>query len=252
MKNAPDIYASLEELFHPSSAPDYPPALNGLQLENGGVIRKIAAAVDASERAVDQAIEAGADLLLVHHGLFWSGLRPLTGAFYRKLKKCMDADLAVYSLHLPLDAHEKFGNSRLLAERLELQDIRPFMEWKGLHTGVSAVWNGTGEELHAALERAVGGPVQWAAKNHDALPGTVAIVSGGSGGDLETVARQEVRTFIAGEGSHWTVPLAEELEINLFYAGHYATETFGVRSLAEWLSIRFDLPCVFLDLPTGR
>lgn len=241
----------MDNLLQSKSIQDYPNALNGLQLENQGTVSRIAAAVDASESTIDQAIRAGADLLLVHHGLFWSGLRPVTGVVYRKLKKAMDAGLAIYSSHLPLDVYGEFGNSFLLAQAIGMEDLTPFHEYKGAHVGVSGEWKGTRQALIEALEKVLGGSVHISPFGPEEDLGRVAIVSGGAGADLELVYSQRVTTFISGEGAHWTVPIAEELGMNLVYAGHYATETFGVQRLAEHLAGKYGLSWSFISNPTG-
>ena len=251
MRSLAEICSCLDVRFRPAETPDYPNALNGLQLENEGSVTRLAAAVDASERTIDQAVANGVDFLLVHHGLFWSGLRPLNGPLYRKIKKAMDGNLAIYSLHLPLDHFTEFGNSRLLAEETGLTDIEPFAEWKGLFLGASGGWDGDLNSLSQAVSSAVDGPVQTVAGGPN-LPGSVAVVSGGSGDDLELYYRKGARTLIVGEGAHWTVPLAEELGMNMIYAGHYRTETFGVRVLGQELARQFSLPFQFIDHPTGR
>ena len=240
----------LEELLSHSTVADWPNALNGLQLENSGTIRRIGAAVDGCEATLRMAAERGIDFLLVHHGLFWSGLHRLEGPAYRKLKLAMDANLAVFSSHLPLDLHPEFGNNALLAKALGMTNPEPFFMEKGRFLGQKAKLALDREELRSRLEHAVGGPVKL-------IPGgpvqtkSVGVVTGGAGGELFTAATEGVDTFITGEGPHWSYTAAEELGINLLYAGHYATETFGVNALAEHLSQRYQLPWEFLDHPTG-
>lgn len=246
-----EICLFLDERFHSGTVRDYPNALNGLQLENAGSVARLGAAVDASESTIDMALDAGVDFLLVHHGLYWSGLRPLTGPFYRKVRKAMSGNMAVYSLHLPLDDYTEFGNSRLLAEAIGLKDMEPFFESMGFFMGAAGKWEGDLNSLVRAVSSAVGGSVQ-CIPGRGSDPGKVAIASGGSGDELEKMARLGAQTLIVGEGAHWTVPIAEELGINLLYAGHYATETFGVRALTGELSRHFSLPWQFLDNPTGR
>lgn len=251
MMNLSEVVRYLDQRFIPAGTPDYPNALNGLQLENSGKVSRLAVAVDASEKTISSALEEGADFLLVHHGLYWSGLRPFTGAFYRKIRKAMEGDLAIYSLHLPLDHFTEVGNSRLLAQAIGLSSISAFADWKGLSLGAAGEWDGDLTSLSHAVSLAVGGGVQTVAgRGQDT--GKVCVVSGGSGDDLENLARQGAQTLIVGEGAHWTVLLAEELRVNLLYAGHYATETFGVRALGQELSALWGLPCRFVDHPTGR
>lgn len=229
---------------------DYPGAVNGLQVENGGAVTRIAATVDASLATVKLAVAAQADLLLVHHGLFWSPTHPWTGKRYELLRLLLENNLAVYSSHLPLDAHPKLGNNAGLSAALGFKKLHPFFVSHGSPIGLRTQVTISREELTRRLAQATGGTPRL-------LPGgpevcrRIGIVTGGAGGELKQAAAEGVDTFITGEGPHWTYALAEELGVNVFYAGHYATETFGVKALAATLSRKFKLPWVFLDHPTG-
>lgn len=228
-----------------SEIEDYPNALNGLQLENRGGVTRIAAAVDACESVIDAAVEAGCDLLLVHHGLFWSGAQCISGAQYRKLERAISAGLAIYSAHLPLDVHPDIGNNVLLAKALGIKKPAETFDF-----GVRAKVRMTLRELIDHLEAAVDGPVHWAPGGPDEVR-NLGIITGGAGERVTKAAAAGIDTFITGEGSHWTYTAAEELGVNLIYGGHYATETFGVKALAQEVAEKFDLPWTFLDHPTG-
>jgi len=245
-----NVVGYLDELLNIPLVGDYPNALNGLQVGNAGGLSKIGAAVDACEAVIGEATAAGVDFLLVHHGLFWGGLSPLTGAAYRKTRAILEADMAVYSAHLPLDAHPRFGNNALLAEALGLENGEPFFEEFGGPIGWKFETEINREVLRSRIEKAVDGTVHLA-------PGgpvearRIGIVTGGAGGEVARAAKEGVDTFITGEGPHWSFTAAEELGVNLFYAGHYATETFGVKALAEEISKKFGVPWEFIDHPTG-
>lgn len=245
-----DVVLYLDDLLQIPHIADYPNACNGLQVQNSGGLSKIGAAVDACEAVISEAASAGVDLLLVHHGLFWGGLSPLTGASYRKTRLLMEADMAVYSAHLPLDAHPRLGNNILLAQALGLAKGEPFLSTAGQPIGWSFDAEINREVLRNLLEIAVGGPVHLA-PGGPVLARKIGIVTGGAGGEVAKARAAGVDTFITGEGPHWSFTAAEELGINLFYAGHYATETFGVKALAEELSEKFALPWQFIDHPTG-
>jgi len=245
-----EITAFLDQELRISEIPDYPGAHNGLQLEAGGPVERVAVAVDASLPVIEEAVAAGAQLLLVHHGLFWQDLPPITGSRFRKLKTTFDGGLAVYSAHLPLDVHPRLGNNALLAAEIGLDDAEPFLAWNGIHLGLAGKLETSRDELIARVGKAVDGRVQLCPGGPEHTE-RVGLVTGGAGSEIAAAAAAGVDTFITGEGPHWSYPLAEELGINVLYAGHYATETFGVRALAAELEGRFGLEWSFIDRPTG-
>ena len=230
---------------------DYDGAANGLQVENvSGTVTKIAATVDASLATVKLAIAAKADLLIVHHGLFWSPAQPWTGKKYELLQLLLKNNLAVYSSHLPLDAHPKLGNNAQLCAALGLKNAKPFFASRGQNIGLKTQAKISRDELAKKLERATGVKPKMIPGGKD-LCEKIGVVTGGAGAELKQAASEGVDTFITGEGPHWTFALAEELGMNVFYGGHYATETFGVKALAAELSKKIRVPWEFLDHPTG-
>jgi len=244
------VVRACDRWLRPDQFADWDGARNGLQVENRGQVHRLVAAVDASLATVKLAADAGADLLLVHHGLFWSERLPWTGPTYRLLRLLMDHDLAVYSAHLPLDAHRKIGNNVLLCHALGFRALAPFFACKGRRIG----WQ---TRIRIPRERLVERVAGVLGTRPTLLPGgppvcrRIGVVTGGAGGDLRQAAAEGVDTFITGEGPHWTHGLAEELGLNVLYGGHYATETFGVKALAAHLGRRFGLPWSFLDHPSG-
>lgn len=229
---------------------DYDGAVNGLQVENSGEVTRIAAAVDASLATVKLAVKARADLMIVHHGLFWGPTHPWTGRKFELIRALLSHNIAVYSSHLPLDAHSKLGNNAQLCAALGLKKLKPFFPSHGQPIGLQSNTTIFRDELASRLARATGlRPL--------VIPGgpkicrRIGVVTGGAGSDLKLAAAAGVDTFITGEGPHWTYALAEELGLNVLYGGHYATETFGVKALAEHLARKFHVPFTFLDHPTG-
>lgn len=239
-----------DALLNPSAFQDWDGAWNGLQVANRGGITRIAAAVDASLATVRMATEAKADLLLVHHGLFWSKRLPWTGPNHELMRLLIENDLAVYSSHLPLDAHPKLGNNVGLCRALGFQKLKPFFLDREAHLGLRTTTSISRDELATSLGEVLG-------RDPVVLPGgpavcrNIGVVTGGAGAELKRAADEGVDTFITGEGPHWTYALAEEWGINVLYGGHYATETFGVKALAAHLSQKFGMPWAFLDHPTG-
>jgi dinuclear metal center YbgI/SA1388 family protein len=230
---------------------DYGPALNGLQLENrSGQVTKIIAAVDACLPVMKLATQRGGDLLLVHHGLFWSGLQPYTGSVFQKLNLGLEKNLAVYSSHLPLDVHPQWGNNAELTRTLGLTSHGTWMPSKGRDIGLYSDTKMECAVLAAKLEKLLGSRVH-ICPGGPSMTRRIGIVTGGAGTELMAAKAAGIDTFITGEGPHWSYTLAEELGINLLYAGHYATETFGVKALAQHLADKFSLEWEFVDHPTG-
>jgi dinuclear metal center YbgI/SA1388 family protein len=250
MANLHELVEFLDRELRVSEIADYPGAMNGLQLANEGRVDRVVAAVDASLPVIEAVAAGGPGLLIVHHGMFWQGAQPVTGAFYRKLHVAMEAGLAIYSSHLPLDVHPEWGNNALLAEALGVIDPQADIEIKGFRVGLSGRWQGSREELKARLENVLGGRVHLCPGGPEQIS-RVAIITGGAGSEIAKIAETGVDAFITGEGPHWSYCLAEELGVNLFYGGHYATETFGVQRVAKLIGERFGLPWSFYDNPTG-
>jgi dinuclear metal center YbgI/SA1388 family protein len=231
---------------------DYPNALNGLQVGGPTEVQHLVAAVDASEASVQAAVERGADLLLVHHGLFWDGLRPLTGRRLRRVRPLLMGGVGLYSAHLPLDAHPEVGNCALLARALGLQLEGTF----GRHRDVEVGWWGTtaeatdGAGLRERLAEVLGGPVHLIPGGPDEIR-RVGVVTGGGASFTPEAAERGLDALVTGEGAHHTYFDAMELGVHVLLGGHYATEVFGVRALAEHLAERFDLSWEFVDQPTG-
>jgi len=232
--------------------PDYKTALNGLQVAGSEEVGRIVAAVDASEAVIEEAVAAGADMLLVHHGIFWDGLKPLTGRRYRKVKTLLDNDIALYSVHLPLDGHAEVGNGAVLARTIGLEDLRPFGDYEGATIG----WAGllpertSPEALRATISEILGGSVHLI-EGRPGMVEQVGVVPGGGASFTDQAVELGLDALITGEGSHHTHIDAMELGINVYFGGHYATETFGVKALASHLAERFDLEWAFIDQPTG-
>lgn len=233
--------------------PDYPQSLNGLQVQGGDEVRRVVAAVDASEASVAAAVETGADLLVVHHGLFWDGLKPLTGRRYRRVKPLLDHGIGLYSAHLPLDSHAEVGNCAVLGRALGLELQGRFAEYRGTPIG----WWGTlgdGTDAHGLQTRladALGGAAIHLIPGGPPSVERVGVVTGGGASFVEEAVALGLDALVTGEGSHHTHFDAMELGIHVLFGGHYATETFGVRALVQHLAERFDLEWDFLDQPTG-
>jgi dinuclear metal center YbgI/SA1388 family protein len=229
---------------------DWDNALNGLQIENSGSVTKIGASVDVSTRVLEAAAKQNVDLLIVHHGLFWPGLQPVTGVLRRQLELAFENNIALYSVHLPLDLHPQVGNNAQLAAALGFKSNLPFFEEKGQKIGLKVGISLPRDELDRKLQKALNGSVKTFMFGPKKTR-TIGIITGGAGSEIYKVAEQGIDTFITGEAPHWAAVAADELGMNLLLGGHYATEVFGVKALAAHLSKRFKVPWAFIDFPTG-
>lgn len=245
-----DVVAFLDRLLVVDGFPDYPDAHNGLQWENSGVVNRVACAVDASERAIAAASDHDADLLLVHHGLYWSLRPPLVGRPARKIRRLLSHDIAVYAAHLPLDAHPIVGNNILLLTALGAEPRAQFGRFGDELIGWWGTIDATRDTLSQRLSGLFGADPLVMPFGPKKIR-RVGVVTGGGGSMIAEAKEAGLDLFITGEGPHHTYFDAEELGINVVYAGHYATEIAGVHYLGAMLNTRFDLPFVFLDQPTG-
>ncbi len=252
MAELKDLMQRADEWLNIDGVPDYPQALNGLQLEGSREVRKVVAAVDACLPVIEAACDSDADLLVVHHGLFWQGAQKIEGALYRKLRRAMDHGLAIYSAHIPLDVHPELGNNVGLLRAMGVESGEtPFFPWKGISLGFSAGVEWTFDECLSRASAAVGGKVHSCAGG-SSMVRNLGVITGGAGSEVFDIAATGIDTLITGEGPHWSYTAAEELGLNLIYAGHYATETFGVKALAQrWCDEFPGLKWDFIDHPTG-
>ena len=256
MASLQDIGTYADQLLETATTPDYPHALNGIQFENRQTIRGISAAVDFSTRAIEGTIANAANLLVVHHGMFWNGLEQIVGSVYSRLRLLIEHDIAVYASHLPLDRHPALGNNVLLAKELQLEPTGSFARHEGISIGVSGEADiETAELVHRAqkFSRAHGGDTRATTvqKGRRTRKWAICTGAGASADTLQEAVSSGIDTLIVGEGAHWTAVFAEEHDLTIAYAGHYATETLGVRALAEHLGKKFNVPSSFVAAPTG-
>ena len=250
------IAEHLDLVLRTAELPDYPGALNGIQVEHVGPVQRCAVAVDASLRTIQGAIDAGANLLIVHHGLFWSGAQPLRGRQYDRIRRLIANDVAVYSSHLPLDLHPTLGNNALLAAALALEPTEGFARFQTIDVGVAGTsdvdTSVLADRMRAIAEREGGSLV-----SVGATPGrrtrrwAICTGAGASSDTLREAAVRGIDTLIVGEGPQHTAVDAPELGIAVLYGGHYVTETFGVRALGAEVERAFGIPWSFIAAPTG-
>ncbi|SNZ12295.1 dinuclear metal center protein, YbgI/SA1388 family [Natronoarchaeum philippinense] len=234
---------------------DVDASANGLQVgPDSGTVEHVAFAVDAGRATIDAAVDADADALVVHHGLSWGGIERVTGTEYGRIAPLIENDIALYVSHLPLDGHQELGNAAGIADLLELDDREPFgtvgAEYIGQRGRASEPIEADDLEADLRSQLDTGGrDVRAMTFGPDEIE-DVAIVTGSGVDWLEDAAATGADALITGEGKQKAYHLARELEINVFLAGHYATETFGVRSLQE-LAEKWGLETTFVDHPTG-
>lgn len=245
-----ELVRYLDRYLRIDAIPDYGP--QGLQVEGASEVTRIVFTVDAGQPCIDAAVKVGAQMQLVHHGLFWGTQELIRGAFGRKVARLLHANLNLYAAHLALDAHPEVGNNVELARLLEMTVESWFCNVKGTDIGVIAAApdGATVESLAAAIKARLGVEPRTLAHG-PALIRRVAIVSGGGAGHVKEAAALGADTFVTGETSHAHFYEAQEQGMNVLFAGHYATETIGLKALGRHLNGKFGLETVFIDLPTG-
>ena len=232
------------------------PSMNGVQIANAQpaakTIKKAAFAVDACEATALAAAAEGADLLFVHHGLFWGRSERITGHVYKRTAPFIKNDIALYACHIPLDASNPYGNNYGLAARLALSNLEPFGEWKNMKIGVKGALAHplSIKELTEQVLNPNEKPNQVLAFGKKDIR-TVGIISGGGGGDVYQAAAEGLDAYVTGEISHDNFHLIKELQINVIAGGHYQTETVGVQLVMEKLKRETGIETVFIDFPTG-
>lgn len=224
---------------------------NGLQVENSGDIQKIGLAVDACQAAINSAAKARCDLLIVHHGLFWGKQNLVVANSYHRIRALILSDMALYAAHLPLDAHPEVGNNARMAKIVGLKETLPFALYHGKHIGMYGRLerNMPKKEAFSLFEQRIGRQNQVLDFGPDEIS-RVGIVSG-SATDIDLfmeVKRLGIDVLITGEPKYEAFHLAREIGLNLFYGGHYQTETFGVRALGNVLEEKMGIQTLFFDI----
>lgn len=226
---------------------------NGLQVQGPDDVRKVAVTVDASLAAFERAVTAGAQLLIVHHGLFWGKSLLLVGPHFRRIKTLILGRCGLYSVHLPLDTHPQVGNNAELARLLQLQDTKSFGDYHGVPIGKAGKLAPV-QSLSAVVERlneALGSRASRVLACGPERVERIGCISGGAMSMIDQVAAAGLDTYVTGEADHTFFHSASELGINVLFWGHYVTETLGVRALARHLEEKLGLATEFLDIPTG-
>ncbi len=239
-----DLVAYCDRRTRLAAFKDAPGAFNGLQVSNDGRVTRIGAAVDAGIVPFRNAVAAGVDFLIVHHGMYWDMPRPLTGPVYERVSALVRGNCALYSNHLPLDGHPELGNNALLARQLGLRPTRPFLVREGEAVGWAARSTLKRDSLRRRLEAAY--PRVIAIEFGSSAPKTIAFCSGSGNSAVPELLREGIDTLVTGELREEWFNTAQENGLNLYLCGHYATEVHGVRALAAELAAKFRLPWVFL------
>ncbi len=245
-----ELVQYLDHYLRIAEIDDYGP--QGLQVEGADEVTRVVFTVDAGLPCIEAAAKIGAQMLIVHHGLFWGEVEPLRGPFGRRVRKLIQTNTNLYAAHLALDAHPEVGNNVELARMLDLSVESWFCRVKGLDVGVicAAPEGATLAGLTAALNEKLEVTARVLAHGPTVVR-RVAIVSGFGISHAAEAAALGVDTFITGETSHSHFYAAIDHRLNVIFAGHYASETVGLKALGRHLNGRFGLETVFIDLPTG-
>jgi dinuclear metal center YbgI/SA1388 family protein len=225
-------------------------SVNGLQVEGNGCVKRIGMAVDACLESILLAAKKRCDLLIVHHGLFWGTEIRLHGQTYRRVRALIQADIALYASHLPLDAHPEVGNNIQIAKRMLLTDVRPFGEYGGRSIGVQGCLENPipMKDAVSMCSESIGPPKTLLQFGPERIV-RVGIISGSASDPpvFDEASRNRIDLLITGEPKHAAYASAQEYGLNVLYGGHYHTETFGVRALGDHLAARFKLPVEFIE-----
>lgn len=245
MARLPEIVSYVDQRLKIDEIKDFPGASNGLQVANKGVVKKIGAAVDANLSSFQEAARREVDFLVVHHGLFWEAEAPLVGARYQKWALLFEHDIAIYSSHLPLDCHPDLGNNVQLLKQIGLSPKETFGNYQGRDIGCIAEFVGSRHQLRSQLEGLFPKGIK-AIEYGSTEPNRVAVLTGSGQSVIKLLKPAGVDTLITGELKQQAFSTAQDEELNLYICGHYATETFGVRALAQELAEAFSLPWEFI------
>jgi dinuclear metal center YbgI/SA1388 family protein len=251
MRTRQEIEQFLKELLRPDIFDDYCP--NGLQIEGKSEIKKIAFAVSATKESVDKAIQFNADMLIVHHGLFWKfhGTRTLTGPFAKRVFPLVKNDINLIGMHLPLDGHQEIGNAATIAQLLNLQNLLPFGTYKGVATGIRGEFvtplSPLALKLH--LEKVLQHTILYSAPvDSQELISNIGIITGGANGEWKEAHRLGLKSYLTGEMSEHDYHESREAGVHMYAGGHHATEKFGIQNLMNVIHNKyFDLECAFFD-----
>lgn len=246
----------LDQLLKPEKFP-FDRCYNGLQISTEvdikNTLKTVALAVDPSEYAIHEAIKQKADLLITHHGLIYGDHKPVVGPYGKKIKLLLSNNLSLYCSHLPLDSNMKVGNAYCIAKKLNLKKITPFLEYKNSTIGVSGLLPKklNSDLVKKELRRIINNQKPLELFFGKKLIHSVAIATGAAGFGIEICAQKNFDLFITGEPSNQNYHDAKELNLNVFFGGHYHTETFGVKAIGEKLKNTFGLKTFFIEEPTG-
>ena len=241
------IVALLDQTLRTAQIKDS--SCNGLQVQGAGEVRRVALAVDACIEAYEKASALRCQMLIVHHGLIWDGIKHVTGRNHQHLRFLIEHDLNLYAAHLPLDMHELYGNNIELARLLGLRDVQPFGSYHDMLIGYRGVLAEptTASAIAARLAAKLGGKPIVLRHGPDSVK-SVGIVSGGAGDMIEQAATAKLDCYVTGEPMHFTYQLAREVCANVVYLGHYHSETLGVQAIGRLLSEQLGVESVFLDI----
>ena len=249
MSTLQQIVAFCDQRTRRAEIKDFDGAHNGLQIENDGTVKKIGAAVDAGQLPFEGAIAEGIDFLICHHGVFWTQPTPLIGANALKVKTAFDGNLAIYSSHLPLDCHPEIGNNVLLAKELGLKTMDTFLSYEGNDMATVAIGPSGGRAEISEKLKAFFPNTYKAIEYGSTSPERIGILTGSGQSAVPHLLPNGIDTLITGELRQHHFNMAQELGLNLYPCGHYATEVFGVKALAAEVALKFNLDWQFVEQP---
>ncbi|NOY11119.1 MAG: Nif3-like dinuclear metal center hexameric protein [Archaeoglobi archaeon] len=240
------VVSFLDDYLRINSYPDS--SVNGLQVEGGESVERIAFAVDASMQSFMYAVEVEADMLVCHHGIIWNGIERVTGLVRERLKFLLENEISLYAAHIPLDAHPEIGNNAMILRSLGIEPEEEFGDYRGVKIGFAGYTSEEFEDILEKLEERFG-DVGYMKFGED-LVEKVAAVSGRGAGYIEEAVRAQVDLLITGEVEHAAYHTARDAGMNVIYLGHYSSETLGLKALMNVVESELGLDVEFIDIPT--
>ncbi len=243
-----ELTKDINQLLDIYSFDDYGP--NGLQIEGKRKVKKIAFAVSATRDSIEKAVKEKVDTMIVHHGLFWKfhGTKKLVGAFAKRVFPLVKNDINLLGYHLPLDAHMEYGNAATIADKIDLLDLHPFGDHKGVPIGVWGKFKTETSALNLKdkLAKVLNHSIILSSSDESEIINTMGIITGGANSAWRECLKNNLDSYLTGEMSEHDWHESKESGIHMFAGGHNATEQLGIQKLMTYIENKYQVKCLFI------